>query len=94
MIQQAYNDLYVQLRKFIWDIGVISQIVDIELNAYSAFPDIELLKNQLSKLRTMIYHVYVKDEDLQNVFENFTELLDEGNNVYVKLYKTEEVVQK
>lgn len=90
-IQQAYIDLYIQLRKFIWDIAVVDMIADIELNCYSAFPDIEMLKNQLAKLRSTIYTVYVYYEDLQKAFEDFDEILNNGNDVYVKLFQVEEV---
>ena len=39
-LQNLYNDIYVQMRMYIWDFGTIELLADFEIAVYQRFPDI------------------------------------------------------
>lgn len=90
-IQLAYNDLYVQLRKYIWDFSVVCLIADLEIASYQALPDIPSVRSCLNKLKSATYEIQRNDEDLKKAFQDFEDALT-SDEVYTKLYKVSEVV--
>ena len=53
-IQNAYVDLYTQMRKYIWPFDVIDILVDLEIESFKSFPDSQKLLLQA----VPVLHVY------------------------------------
>lgn len=92
ILQAAYTDLYVVLSEYIWDFDTVSAIADLEVASYQTFPDIGDIKRKLSKLKQLVQHSDVWDDDIDAVFSSYEELL-EDNEVYADLAQFREVVK-
>lgn len=84
-IQRAYNDLYIELRKYIWGFNIVEEIADLEVASYTAFPDREEIDKCLRKLKSSINNEIREDEDLEQSIKNFEELLKDDSQFYLKL---------
>lgn len=93
-LQAIYNDLYALFRNYIWEFDVIELLADLEVEVYQAFPDVDKLKSKLKKLRQAVSHtaVFDDDEELEAVFDEFEETLDEVEGIYANLKSFKEVV--
>lgn len=93
-IQVCYNDLYVALREYIWDISIVEKIADLEIAAYQKFPDVEVVKRKLNYLKYAVYNTIRDDEELSDAFEKFEELLDSKDalDLYSNIDKPQEVI--
>ena len=94
IIQNAYNDLYKQLRNYIWEYDTVVKIADLEVAAYMAFPDINKVRWAYNQLASDVStsDIWADDEDLQKAFDNFEEKLDGADTIYYGLFVPEEVV--
>ena len=93
MIQQAYIDLYRQIRNYIWDYDTVVKLAELEVASYMAFPDIDKVRYALDQLKVELNSsdVYAEDEDLQNAVDNFSETLDGADQVFYGLEVPQEV---
>lgn len=96
-LQSLYNDLYVQIRKYVWPISTIEILADFEIACYRAFPDMREVLNIFNKLNIDMCSTYQGDEDFMAAVEamkNF--IVDnqdcEPTDVYYKLNRVREVV--
>ena len=90
--QNNYIELYKQVRKYIWPLHVIQNLVDLEIETYKKFPDLDSLRNIFKKFKESLGHVPDEDEDLEKALNVFEESLDD-ESVYSDLYKVAEVIQ-
>lgn len=81
-LQNEYNNLYILLREYIWDFNIVCKIADLEISCYQTCPDIPIIKEQLSKLKYAISNTVRDNEDLQEEFDIFEDLLDKSNDTY------------
>lgn len=79
-LQSAYIDLYVQLRKYIWDLDVVKLLATLETETYKSFPDVDKVRSYLDNLKNAIIETYREDEELQSAFSAFYDTLDEGSS--------------
>lgn len=93
MIQQAYIDLYRQIRNYIWDYDTVVKLAELEVAAYMAFPDIDKVRYALDQLKVELNSsdVYAEDEDLQKAVDDFSETLDGADQVFYGLEVPQEV---
>ena len=93
MIQQAYIDLYRQIRNYIWDYDTVVKLAELEVASYMAFPDIDKVRYALDQLKTELNSsdVYAEDEDLQKAVDDFSETLDGADQVFYGLEVPQEV---
>ena len=93
ILQSAYNDLYTQLRNYIWDYETVVKIADLEVATYMAFPDIDNIKRAFSKLSVDIKDsdIYSDDEKLQQALDEFDEKLEGADQLFYKLEVPQEV---
>lgn len=91
-LQSAYNDLYVQLRKYIWEFSAVQAIAELEVAVYKAFPSLSELHSCYSKLYQYVRNATLQDDDLMEALTDFGELLDSTDSVYVKLTSVHEVI--
>lgn len=94
ILQQAYNDLYKQMRNYIWDYEAVVKIADLEVASYMAFPDIDNIRRAYDRLKsdTSRSDVWSDDKLLQKAFDSFEEKLDRADQIFYGLFAPEEVV--
>lgn len=90
-LQRAYNDLYVQLRKYIWGFNVVMDIAELETSVYEACPDMDSVVRNLTRLSTSIRETQLEDEDLNKAICDFQELINDSDGYYLKLVTISEV---
>lgn len=91
-IQKAYNDLYEAVRKYVWPFQTVEQIADLEIASYQAFQDLKGLKDKYNKLYSSCQSQIGEDEDLKKAFDDYKEVIDSDNTVFVKLHQVRETV--
>lgn len=93
MIQQAYIDLYRQIRNYIWDYDTVVKLAELEVASYMAFPDIDKVRYALDQLKIELNSsdVYAEDEDLQKAVDDFNDTLDGADQVFYGLEVPQEV---
>ena len=85
-IQQSYNNLYKELRRYLWNYNVIEDICELELSCYKAFPSIQDIKNALQHLLSSISVEYRVDQELQEAVEDLKALIEqEDDDIFIKL---------
>ena len=94
ILQSAYNDLYKEIRNYIWDYDTVEKLADLETAVYMVFPDLDKVRNNLNKLRNDISSadVYEEGRELQKAFDRFEERLDGADAVYYGLQAPVEVI--
>ena len=91
-IQNAYNGLYKELRKYIWDFSVVAALADLEIATYKRFQNLSDVRTKFYRLRSQITDVLHTDEDLKDAIDAFENIL-EDQEVFVKINQVEEVLQ-
>ena len=91
-IQNAYVDLYTQMRKYIWPFDVIDILVDLEIESFKSFPDVMKLRELLDRLHREIQSTLSDDKDFETAYSSFKKLLDDDNAMYKLLEQVREVI--
>ena len=91
-LQQLYNDLYAELRKYIWPMGTVTAIADLEIATYQACPTLDDIRNALNTLQILVRDTSAEDELLKEAFETFQSSIEDVNTTYTVLNKVEEVI--
>lgn len=91
-IQNAYNKLYVEIRKYIWDFATVAALADVEIAIYQTCQNLPDIRVKLSRLKSQLMDVLYTDEALKKRLEYLEELVYD-DEVYVKLNMVNEVVQ-
>lgn len=91
-IQNAYNKLYVEIRKYIWDFATVAALADVEIAIYQTCQNLPDIRVKLSRLKSQLMDVLYTDEALKKRLEYLEELVYD-DKVYVKLNMVNEVVQ-
>lgn len=90
--QISYNEIYKQMRKYIWDFETIENLVDFELSVYKAIPSIEDVRKCFQRLRMDTRCVEADDDELKSAFDKFSKLIGADQEIYKKLYQVDEVI--
>ena len=93
-IQSAYNDLYKEVRRYIWDFDTVSALADLEVETYQTFPDIEQLIKKFDTFKRYVNDTDVlrEDEDVKEAFDAFEEIINDDNiELYANLKDFQEV---
>lgn len=85
-IQNEYVGLYACLRNYIWPIQAVSDIADLELECYRAFPNTEKVKSLLESVKCHCKDIE-EDEELAESINSFTDILNNCTDIYSKLDK-------
>lgn len=91
-IQNSYNRVCAELRKYIWGFPVVAALADLEVAVYKTCQDLGDIRTKYQRLKSLIMDVVYTDEDLRDQLDSFESYIDE-DEVYVKLNQVEEVVQ-
>lgn len=89
--QVAYQNLFKQLRNYIWDVDTVENIADLEVAIYDAFPNRDVMRQKFNRLRCDINYANVDDEELKKAIDSLDSLLQADDTLYVDLYKVQEV---
>lgn len=93
-LRAQYVNLYRCMLNYSWDFYTINLLADLEVELYTSFPDISKLNHILSMLRMGISKAYISDKDLQRSFDKIQDTLNSADEVFVKLDKVQEVMQR
>lgn len=93
-LRKAYVTLYVEIRKYIWPFDTVAHLVDVEMQCYSAFPDIVQLRSSFANLRSDVEHeIDLKDDkELSDAINDFQEIIDSDDSFYNLLSAVREVL--
>lgn len=92
-LQNAYNNLYIEVRKYFWSYQAVCALADLEIATYKACPDLDEIRHALNTFKIFTREVLPEDEDLEVAFDDFDELLDE-DSTYTILDRVNEVIQQ
>ena len=91
--QLAYNDLYVAMRRYIWDYDVVEALANLEVAAYRMFPDVREVHDALTELKYLVSYYELDDEELTAAFDAFEELDPKQDELYANIISFQEVLQ-
>lgn len=90
--QNQYEKFYVQMRMYLWPYEVLKNLADVETDIYSAFIDIDKLKQHFDKLRSGVKEICKEDDNFRIEFNNLSELVDTKEpKFYARLFEVGEV---
>lgn len=93
-LQKAYNDLYKQIRNYMWSFQAVEAIADLEIACYKACPDLDEVRRCLNRLLQYMRDVMNDDPDLEKAVNKFQDTLSDETETYMKLNKVNEVIQQ
>lgn len=94
-LHNAYNDLYKQMRRYIWSINTVQILASLEVAVYKAFPDESEVRKCYDALYRDIKGDIPRDEDTEDFYKSFDEFEDTLNNfdsIYNDIYVVSEVL--
>jgi len=94
-LHNAYNDLYKEMRKYIWSIEVVKMLADLEVATYKAFPDIDEILRYYHSLYREVRYILPRDEDTENfykAFGKFEDIMNDADQIYNDIYTVSEVL--
>lgn len=83
-LKTAYNRMYAVLSDYIWDYDIVEALVDVELETYKIFPDIESLRNKLRSLRMLVRQT-ADESRILDAISTFSDAVDDVEGVYAKI---------
>lgn len=89
-LKTAYNRMYAVLSDYIWDYDIVEALVDVELETYKIFPDIESLRNKLWSLRMLVRQT-ADESRILDAISTFSDAVDDVEGVYAKIVYPKEV---
>lgn len=89
-LKTAYNRMYTVLSDYIWDYDIVEALVDVELETYKIFPDIESLRNKLRSLRMLVRQT-ADESRILDAISTFSDAVDDVEGVYAKIVYPKEV---
>ena len=89
-LKTAYNRMYAVLSDYIWDYDIVESLVDVELETYKIFPDIESLRNKLRSLRMLVRQT-ADESRILDAISTFSDAVDDVEGVYAKIVYPKEV---
>lgn len=87
-LQDAYINLYSELRKYIWRFDIVKLIADLEVAVFTRFQNINRVNDVITKLYSEIEDLITEDDDLNEAFNKFFDIIQEADTVYVKILNT------
>ena len=94
-LHNAYNDLYREIRQYIWSIRTVQLLAALEIETYKAFPDVSEVQRCYDALHRDIVHSLDRDEDSEDLYksmESFENTLKEADTIYNDIYTVKEVL--
>lgn len=93
-LQSKYNDMYIQLRNYIWDFNTIEALADVEIEVYTTFPNMKRLRSKFKALLIDIRDIYLEDGDLKKAVDTFKDFIESDEDSWARIKQVREVIQK
>ena len=93
-IQVAYNNLYKQVRKYLWDFQAVEALADLEIACYRTCQDLHEISSALNRFVTYTLEVRREDADLDKAINDLQSLIDSDTSTYAKLNRVNEVISQ
>ena len=93
-IQVAYNNLYKQVRKYLWDFQAVEALADLEIACYRTCQDLQEISSALNRFVTYTLEVRREDADLDKAINDLQSLIDSDTSTYAKLNRVNEVISQ
>ena len=87
-LQDAYINLYSELRKYIWRFDIVELVADLEVAVFTRFQNINRVNEVITKLYSEIKDLITEDDDLNEAFNKFFDIIQDADTVYVKILNT------
>ena len=94
-LQNAYIDLYSELRRYIWSYQDVRTLANLEIETFKRFPDVSQVRKYLNLMEMSARFVTNDDEDVMLAFQDFKDVLDSidsPDHLYAKLIEVEEAL--
>lgn len=91
-LQNQYNSLYIQIRKYLWPFETVQLLADLEEAIYRKFPDLNQISSILDKFKLRIDSEFKDDEELKSEFDKLYDLVKSDDTVFSKLDQVNEVI--
>lgn len=94
-LQNAYIDLYSQLRRYIWSYQDVRTLANLEIETFKRFSDVDQVKKYLNLMEMSARFVTNDDEEVMLAFQDFRDVLDSidsPDHMYAKLTEVEEAL--
>ena len=91
-VQSKYNDLYLQLRNYIWDFKAVQAIANLEIAVYKAIPEMNAIRKAFNNLVYQVKPVSDTDEDVEKAMNSFKKLIESDDEICKKLPRVQEVM--
>ena len=89
-LQRVYEDMYLEIMRYVWSFEAVKKLADLEVATYNRFPDLDEVRKAFSELRRYIEPTVVEDEELKKAVENFESVINSANDVYAKIMQVRE----
>lgn len=82
------------MRNYIWDFQTVEALAELEIDTYKKFPDLDVLASDFIKLKSYVActDVYHDDDEFQNSFSRFEDLLNSIDSIYADIQTFKKVV--
>lgn len=94
-LQNAYIDLYSELRRYIWSYQDVKTLANLEIETFKRFPDVDQIRKYLNLMEMSARFVTNDDEDIKLAFQDFKDVLysiQSSEDIYAKLTEVEEAL--
>lgn len=89
-----YNDLYEEMRKYIWDIDVVCALAEVEIESYKTFPDLNTLRDKVEDLKYLVSGYDLKDDEaLFRAIDAYDDYFGEQDDLFYEISRFEGVIQ-
>ena len=87
-LQNAYFDLYSELRRYIWSYQDVKTLANLEIETFKRFPDVDQIRKYLNLMEMSARFVTNDDEDIKLVLDS----IQSSEDIYAKLTEVEEAL--
>lgn len=90
-IKIAYNNLYKQIRKYMWEFPAVEALADLEVECYKTCPSLDNISKELNRLYYYLTSVISEDDELKLAYESLRDIISSNDTTYSKLGIMKEV---
>ena len=96
-IQARYQKLYIEMRKYIWNLDVVERLAELEVAIYHKFPDKADMQSKLGLLNESIHDTYSElsqsdDEEFQKAYDLLESIInDYDDTIGCEIYSVMEI---
>ena len=94
-LQNKYNSFYEVISKYIWPIEIVTDLAELEIEIYKAFPDENAIETKFNKLAVDVRPLLDEsDKEMFAALKSFENDIQEFESEYFKLETFKEEAAK